>query len=69
VRNALGNRLKQAGILEDGYTGHSFRKRAAQIAADNGLTKEEIQLLGRWSSDAVERYFKHNRQKLLRLHR
>jgi len=68
VRNALKNRLKQAGILEDGYTGHGFRKGAAQSAADNRLTKGEIQLLGRWSSDVVERYFKHNRQKHLRLH-
>ena len=39
------------------YTGHSIRRGAAQHAADNGMLHEDIQLLGRWSSDAFKGYF------------
>ncbi|KAN0075998.1 hypothetical protein V8E54_007268 [Elaphomyces granulatus] len=40
----------RASLWEEGYTGHRFRKGAAQTALDRGLSKEDIQLLGRWSS-------------------
>lgn len=39
------------------YTGHSFRKRAAQHASDNGMLEEHIQKLGCWTSRAFELYF------------
>lgn len=39
------------------YSGHSFRRGAAQHASDNGLLDEDIQRLGRWSSDAFKGYF------------
>jgi hypothetical protein len=41
----------------DRYSGHSFRRGAAQHAADNGVLDDDIQRLGRWSSDAFKRYF------------
>ena len=69
VLRELETRLRRAGIPSDGYRGHSFRKGAAQEAHNNGLTQEEIQTLGRWSSDAVQRYFKTNRRRVIQLHK
>ena len=47
-------------------TGHSFRRGAAQHASDLGMLHHEIQLLGRWSSDAFKLYFTATpRQRLL----
>ena len=40
-----------------GIKGHSFRKGAAQHAHEAGLLNEQIQTLGRWSSDAFKLYF------------
>ena len=37
------------------------------MAQDCGLSKEDIQLLGRWSSDAVELYYKHAEGNIIRL--
>ena len=39
------------------YTGHSFRKGAAQHASDNGMLDHHIQELGRWTSRAFQLYF------------
>jgi hypothetical protein len=69
VLRELETRLLRVGIPPDGYRGHSFRKGAAQEAHNNGLTQEEIQTLGRWSSDAVQRYFKTNRKRVIQLHK
>lgn len=41
---------------EGNYSGHSFRRGAATSAKEAGLTDNEIQLLGRWKSDAYRRY-------------
>ena len=38
------------------YTGHSFRRGAASSAAAAGYSDYEIQLLGRWRSDAYRLY-------------
>lgn len=65
----LSTRLRAAGLWQEGFTGHSFRKGAAQTALDRGLSKEDIQLLGRWSSDAVELYYKHAEENIVRLSR
>ena len=51
------------------YGTYSFRKGTAQTALDRGLSKEDIQLLGRWSSDAVELYYKHAEENIVRLSR
>jgi hypothetical protein len=42
------------------YTGHSFRRGAAQQASDNSLIDDDIKALGRWSSDSFKRYFKQS---------
>ena len=48
--------LLQAGIPTRGFSGHSLRKGAAVTAATNGMSRDEIKLLGRWKSDAVDIY-------------
>jgi hypothetical protein len=36
---------------------------------NNSLTQQEIQTLGRWSSDAVHRYYKTNLKRVIQLHK
>ena len=48
--------LLRAGISSAHISGHSIRKGAAVSAAANGISKEDIKLLGRWKSDAVDAY-------------
>lgn len=48
--------LLQAGLTTCGYFGHSLRKGAAITAAAKGIPHDEIKLLGRWKSDAVDIY-------------
>jgi integrase len=55
--SALSTGLQKIGIQDTGYSGHSFRRGAAQQASDNGMLHEEIQTLGRWSSAAFQLYF------------
>ena len=38
------------------YSGHSFRRDAATWAKQAGIPDSDIQLLGRWKSDAYKRY-------------
>ena len=45
--------LLQAGIPTRGFSGHSLRKGAAVTAS---MSRDEIKLLGRWKSDAVDVY-------------
>ena len=53
----LKQRLDHKGISSNHFSGHSFRKGAAQHAADNGMLEEQIKKLGRWTSDAFKLYF------------
>jgi hypothetical protein len=48
--------LLRAGTSTKGFSGHSIRKGAAVTAAANGISKDDIKLLGRWKSDAVDTY-------------
>ena len=48
--------LLQAGIPTLGFSGHSIRKGAAVTAAINGISRDNIKLLGRWKSDAIDVY-------------
>jgi len=40
------------------YKGHSFRIGAASNAADKGLTDNQIRILGRWKSNAFQKYIR-----------
>ena len=55
VVNALRGCLATARILGN-YSGHSFRRGAATSARMAGVADHDIQLLGRWRSDAYKRY-------------
>ena len=63
----LKKRIALAGLSESDFSGHSFRKRAAQHAADNGILDESIQRLGRWTSNAFKLYFTTTLETLLNL--
>ena len=48
--------LLQASIPTAGFTSHSIRKGVAVTAAATGISQDDIKLLGRWKSDAVNLY-------------
>ncbi len=50
--------LLLAGISAANFSSHSFRIGAATSAAQKGLTKHQIQTLGRWSSEAFQSYIR-----------
>ena len=62
--NSVRTALMRAGILQTGYSGHSFRIGAATAAAQAGLPDSVIQALGRWSSSAFLRYIRTPREEL-----
>lgn len=55
---SLREGLREAGIKEDNYAGHSFRIGAATTAAICGLPDSLIQTLGRWQSSAYTVYIR-----------
>jgi hypothetical protein len=57
ARLALHNALIGSGVDPRHFRLHSFRKGAAQHAHSCGLRDDQIQMLGRWSSEAFRRYF------------
>ena len=53
----ITNALIKAGIPDASkYSGHSFRRGAANTAIAAGLSLDEIKTLGRWKSDAAKLY-------------
>lgn len=52
MATALEKRISLAGIEQANYSGQSFRKAAAQYAADYGMLDEMIKNLGWWTSHA-----------------
>jgi len=69
VLNALNKRLANLGLQPGALTGHSFRKGATQRAHDMEVPTGEIQYMGRWASDSIERYYRRSRSHQLRIQR
>jgi len=71
TRQALVSHLKRAlvaaGINPQGYSGHSFRIVAATTAADKEIEDLQIKMLGRWKSNAYQRYIKPSGSRLATL--
>ncbi|KAJ3453583.1 hypothetical protein MRS44_017830 [Fusarium solani] len=65
--STLSTKLRTLGLQTDGYSGHSFRKGAAQHAHDSGILNDQIQMLGRWTSEAFRVYFTTNASVLYQL--
>ena len=65
--STLKERLTAAGVDPTGFVGHSFRRGAATAAAAVGFADHEIQLLGRWRSDAYKLYIDVPRDRILGL--
>ena len=61
-RTTLVLRIRQAltsqGVRAGSFSGHSFRIGAASTAAARGLEDSTIRTLGRWKSDAYQRYIR-----------
>jgi hypothetical protein len=56
--------LQAAGYNSQEFSGHSFRRGAASSAAAAGYQDHEIQLLGRWLSDAYKGYIDIDENRL-----
>lgn len=56
VLTRLHTLLLAAGIDPTGYSGHSFRRGAVNTAITMGISKDDIRDLGRWKSNAIDRY-------------
>ena len=69
VVGSLRRLLFEAGTPGN-YSVHSFRRGAATSARAAGLPAEDIQLLGRWKSEAYKRYIQvHPKHHYLASHR
>jgi hypothetical protein len=63
----LKRRITLTGLDSTEYAGHSFRRGAATSAAAAGYSDYEVQLLGRWRSDAYKLYIDVPADRLLHL--
>lgn len=59
--------IVEAGINQEGFNGHCFRKDEAQSAAAAGTSGDEIKTLGRWKSDAYNGHDDVHRLKLAKI--
>lgn len=64
VTDSLKKLLLFLGIDPTPYKGHSFRIGAATNAACQGYSEQSIQKLGRWNSNALQRYIRINSVQL-----
>ncbi|KAJ3979343.1 hypothetical protein F5890DRAFT_1421502, partial [Lentinula detonsa] len=59
--------LQSAGFNQSAFSGHSFCRGAATSAFAAGFTEYEIQLLGRWRSDAYKLYIEIDEARRLHI--
>ena len=57
-RSALHSLLKQVGLCAEQFNTHSFRIGAATTGDAVGLSETQIKTLGRWKSNAYQRYIR-----------
>jgi len=73
MREHVVQKLQQlatiAGLRQDKWNGHSFRRGAATWAAQVGISEAEIQTLGRWRSDAYKVYIEYTSEERVSLSR
>ena len=50
--------IQLCGLAPSRYKGHSFRIGTASHAVDRGLSDAQIHALGRWKSNAFQRYIR-----------
>ena len=71
TREHVVNRLRTlaiaAGLGAGAWNGHSFRRGAATWAAEMGISEEQIQELGRWTSSAYRSYIETAREDWIAL--
>ena len=54
----LSMAIKYCGLDSSRYKGHTFRIGAASHAADEGMSDAQIRALGRWKSNAFQKYIR-----------
>ena len=71
TREHVVNRLRMlaiaAGLGAGAWNGHSFRRGAATWAAEVGISEQQIQELGRWTSSAYRSYIETSREDRIAL--
>ena len=67
--SSLSAILLKAGLDDSSYNTYSFRIGAATSAKEAGISDSQIQMLGRWRSEAYRIYIRTPREGLARLSR
>lgn len=57
IINGLHSRLLVVKVLLIGFSGHNFRRKAAQYTLNNGMLNKDIQKLGHWTNTSFCLYF------------
>jgi len=61
VVKSLQDLVMTAGLEQSVWNGHSVRRGAATWAVEMGIPEGDIQILGRWRSDAHKGYIEYSR--------